>query len=79
MILLTSTFSRAIVAVMPPNGSTSLCRPETRPALAGTLFIVVACLVVAGVMSYVTATYGQWPLIVAGIIVGLLAMSSICK
>ncbi len=30
-------------------------------------------------MSYVTATYGHWPFIVAGILVGLLAVSSISK
>ncbi len=35
MILLTSTFACAIVAVMPRNGSTSICRLDTRPALPG--------------------------------------------
>jgi hypothetical protein len=46
---------------------------------AGTVVIVVACVVVAGVISFITASYGHWPVIVVGIIVGLVAVSSIGK
>jgi hypothetical protein len=46
---------------------------------AGTLVIVVACTVVSGVISFVTGTYSHWLLVAAGIIVGLMAVSSIRK
>lgn len=53
-------------------------RVGNSPGPAG-IIIVVACLGVSWVISFVTGSYAHWPFVLAGIVVGLLAVSSINK
>jgi len=54
-------------------------RVGNSPGPAGTIVIVVACLGVSWAISFVTGSYAHWPFVLAGIVVGLLAVSSINK
>lgn len=54
-------------------------RPGNSSGPAGTIIIVVACIVVSWVISFVTGSYAHWPFVLLGLIVGLLAVSSINK
>jgi hypothetical protein len=49
------------------------------PGSAGVITIMVGCIVVSWIITFVTGSYAHWPFVLAGIVAGLLAVSSINK
>lgn len=52
---------------------------RNRPGSAGVIVIVVACLLVSSVITFVTGSYTHWAPVLAGLVVGLWAVRSISK
>lgn len=50
---------------------------DTPPGSTGIAVIVCACIAVSWIITFVTGSWGQWPFVLAGIVVGLWAVAAI--
>ena len=76
---LTSAFASSSNRLTSPERTSNRMTIGSTPGSAGIAVIIATCIAVSAIITVVTGSFVHWPFVIAGIAVGLWAVSSINK